>query len=67
MGLFFGVLLLSTIGYKLEKTYFITDPYVDFNFAVVATLMLVLFGALAGYLPARKAAMIKPIKALNEK
>ena len=36
-------------------------------FAIVATLMLVLFGALAGYLPAKKAAMIKPIKALNEK
>ena len=67
VGLFFGVLLLSSIGDKLEKTYFITDPYVDFNFAIVATLMLVLFGALAGYLPAKKAAMIKPIKALNEK
>ena len=67
VGLFFGVLFLSSIGDKLEKTYFITDPYVDFNFAIVATLMLVLFGALAGYLPAKKAAMIKPIKALNEK
>ncbi|MAQ60089.1 MAG: ABC transporter ATP-binding protein [Flavobacteriaceae bacterium] len=67
VGLFFGVLLLSSIGDKLEKTYFITDPYVDFNFAVLATIMLVFFGALAGYLPAKKAAMIKPIKALNEK
>ncbi len=67
VGLFFGVLLLSSIGDKLEKTYFITDPYVDFNFAIVATLMLVLFGALAGYIPAKKAATIKPIKALNEK
>ena len=67
VGLFFGVLLLSSIGDKLEKTYFITDPYVDFNFAVSATIMLVFFGALAGYLPAKKAAMIKPIKALNEK
>ena len=66
VGLFFGVLLLSSIGDKLEKTYFITDPY-DFNFAVSATIMLVFFGALAGYLPAKKAAMIKPIKALNEK
>ena len=67
VGLFFGVLFLSSIGDKLEKTYFITDPYVDFNFAVSATIMLVFFGALAGYLPAKKAAMIKPIKALNEK
>ena len=67
VGLFFGVLLLSSIGDKLEKKYFITDPYVDFNFAVSATIMLVFFGALAGYLPAKKAAMIKPIKALNEK
>ena len=39
----------------------------DFNFAVSATIMLVFFGAMAGYLPAKKAAMIKPIKALNEK
>ncbi|HAX96665.1 MAG TPA: multidrug ABC transporter substrate-binding protein, partial [Prolixibacteraceae bacterium] len=42
------------------------NPTVDFGTAVAATLILILSGALAGYIPARKAAKVKPIEALHD-
>jgi putative ABC transport system permease protein len=35
------------------------------NIAISATVVLILFGVLAGYFPARKAVKIKPIEALR--
>jgi putative ABC transport system permease protein len=37
------------------------------NTAIAATLLLIGFGAFAGYLPAKRAARIKPIEALTDK
>jgi putative ABC transport system permease protein len=34
--------------------------------AISATLVLILFGAIAGYIPAKRAAEIKPIEALRD-
>ncbi len=65
IGLFLGMALLSTIGEKLED-YFIINPYVSTGMALFATILLIVFGALAGYIPARKAARIKPIVALRD-
>lgn len=42
------------------------NPTVDFNIAVSATLLLVVAGAIAGYIPAKRAASIKPIVALRD-
>ena len=65
-GLLGGVCTLALIGDSLED-YFITNPYIDTNEAIGATLILVVFGAIAGYIPAQRAAKIKPIIALRDK
>ncbi len=66
IGLIGGIVLLTSIGTSLED-YFIKDPYINMGTAIFATLILIIFGAVAGYVPARRAARIKPIDALNDK
>ena len=61
----FGIALLSNIGDRLEE-FFIIDPYIENSTAIVATVLLILFGAVAGYIPAKRAASIKPIVALRD-
>ncbi len=41
------------------------NPTVDINIAIQATLTLIIAGTLAGFFPARKAVMIRPIEALR--
>ena len=65
VGLFSGVGTLALIGDSLEE-YFIINPYINTSTAVAATVTLILFGAIAGYIPARRAAKIKPIIALRD-
>lgn len=65
IGMLLGTVLLNSMGDTLED-YFITDPYIDTGIAVFATILLIICGALAGYVPARKAAKIKPIVALRD-
>ncbi len=64
VGMFVGVSALQLIGNRLTD-YFITDPSVDNGIVIGATLVLILSGAVAGYVPAQKAAKIKPIVALR--
>lgn len=64
-GLFAGVFILNSLGVKLEE-YFIKNPYIDTATGVFATVVLILFGAAAGYVPAKRAARIKPIVALRD-
>jgi putative ABC transport system permease protein len=65
VGLLVGVGTLALIGESLED-YFIIDPYIGTNTAIAATITLIIFGAIAGYIPARRAAKIKPIIALRD-
>jgi len=65
VGLILGVLVLENIGLKLEE-YFIKNPFIDLGTAITATIILILFGAIAGYIPARRASNIKPIVALRD-
>ena len=67
IGLVLAILTLKIIGNNLAEKYFITNPYIDTSNAIWATIILIFFGALAGYLLARKAAKIKPIIALRDK
>ena len=64
-GLLLGVFILSRLEDQLEQ-YFILDPYVDSLTALIATFLLIFFGAIAGYIPAKRAASIKPIVALRD-
>ena len=65
-GLIAGIATLSLIGDALQKNYFITNPNIEISTAIFATIILILSGALAGYIPARRAARIKPIIALRD-
>lgn len=65
VGLMIGVLVLSSLSNTLEK-YFIKDPSVETYVVVGATIVLVIAGTIAGYIPAKRAAGIKPIVALND-
>ncbi|GAL79126.1 ABC transporter permease [Algibacter lectus] len=57
-----GVLELAT---PVLKDYFIKDPGVSNSLVAGATITLIVAGAIAGYLPAKKASQIKPIVALR--
>lgn len=64
LGLSLGTFILDQIGDGLED-YFIKDPSVNTGIVVGATVTLIIAGLIAGYLPAKKAARIKPIVALR--
>ncbi len=65
IGMFIGIAILRSLGTDLED-YFIINPYISTWVAVIATVMLIIFGAFAGYIPAQRAAKIKPIIALRD-
>ncbi|CAA0148400.1 ABC transporter permease [Tenacibaculum maritimum] len=64
VGLMIGVGILELIGPSLED-YFILNPGVSTPVVVGATITLIIAGIIAGYLPAKRAASIKPIVALR--
>jgi len=74
LGLVVGVGIMEGINYGLEQALasgagdgiFFRNPTVDFTTAITSLVILVVSGALAGYLPARKAANVKPIEALRD-
>jgi putative ABC transport system permease protein len=65
IGMMIGIGILSSLGEKL-KDFFITNPNINLGTAIFATVILIIFGGLAGYIPARRAARIKPIVALRD-
>ena len=64
IGLLIAVFVLSRMGDSLED-YFIKDPQVNMSTIVTATVILVVVGAIAGFIPAKRAASIRPIVALS--
>ena len=64
-GLLIGVFTLRAIGDGLEE-YFIINPSVETYVVTGATIILIIAGTIAGYIPAKRAAGIKPIVALND-
>ena len=67
IGLVLGVGLIELVSTVLPPdTPFFKNPEVDFQIAIIATLILITAGAIAGIIPARKAAIIRPIEALRD-
>ncbi|EAQ51120.1 MULTISPECIES: ABC transporter permease [Leeuwenhoekiella] len=64
-GLILSMALLEVLGPNMQMDY-IKNPSVNFNVAITTVFILVLAGALAGFVPAWRAARIKPITALRE-
>ncbi len=64
-GLIFGLGLLELAGPYAQHD-FIKKPQVNFNIALTTVFILVFAGALAGFIPAYRAAKIKPIVALRD-
>lgn len=64
-GLILGLALLEIVGPQIDSP-FIKFPQVDFTTAITTVFILVAAGALAGFLPAYRAAKIKPIVALRD-
>ncbi|MEN8224286.1 MAG: ABC transporter permease [Bacteroidota bacterium] len=66
IGLILGVGLLESMSGVLPETAYFANPEVNIQVAVYATVLLVFCGALAGFVPARKAASVKPVIALRD-
>jgi putative ABC transport system permease protein len=64
-GLILGIGLLAFVGPKIDSAFFV-NPEVDINIAFGTIILLVFAGAIAGFFPARRAAMIKPVVALRD-
>jgi putative ABC transport system permease protein len=64
-GLVAGVGLLELLSPHMQSDFFM-NPEADIRIAIGATLLLIISGVLAGLIPARRAASIKPIEALRE-
>ena len=66
-GMLLGIIAVRAISDNLEKEYFIKNPEIDIITVIFATIILIIAGVIAGYLPAKRAARIKPIIALRDK
>lgn len=67
IGLVLGVGLLELISNVLpDDVEFFKNPEINFEVAIGATIVLIIAGAMAGFVPARKAAKVRPVVALRD-
>ncbi|MGC9353132.1 MAG: ABC transporter permease, partial [Mariniphaga sp.] len=79
IGLVLGTGLMEGLNFFVEQQFaasaasnggngdmIFRNPTVDLNIAATATMLLIFAGAIAGYIPAKRAARIKPIEALRD-
>jgi putative ABC transport system permease protein len=70
VGLVLGVGLIELVDYLMVTSGVESDmfrnPEINFNMAMISLAILVISGALAGLIPARRAVSIKPIDALRD-
>jgi putative ABC transport system permease protein len=78
IGLMMGIGLTEMVNFFMEQAAaaqavsdepqmsIFTNPTVDVGYALFATIILIISGVIAGYLPARKAVKVKPIEAMRQ-
>ncbi|ULB34176.1 MULTISPECIES: ABC transporter permease [Proteiniphilum] len=67
LGIVVGVGLLRATGIVLSQgDQFFKDPQISFGMAVISLFILIVIGTMAGYVPAQRAMMIKPVEAISE-
>ena len=65
IGMVLGVGLLELVSPLIQSEFF-RNPEANLQIAISATILLVISGMIAGYVPARKAAAIRPVVALRD-
>ena len=69
-GLVMGVISVEGIAYGMEnfgfQSEFFANPEIDFNTAIIAIVVLLAAGTLAGLFPGLKAARVNPVVALRD-
>jgi putative ABC transport system permease protein len=66
VGLMAGVGILELINKYVPPSDFFRNPEANIQIALIAMVLLIVAGTIAGFIPARKAASIKPIEALRD-
>lgn len=67
IGIVVGVGLLRATGIVLSQgDQFFKDPQISFTMAVGSLIILIVIGTFAGYIPAQRAMLIKPVEAISE-
>ncbi len=66
IGLVAGVGLLELFSAYVPASGYFANPEININVALGATAVLIFSGAMAGFVPARKASNVKPVVALRD-
>lgn len=65
VGIYIVELVNKALGTPDTNEVMFMNPEIDFNIALAALIILILFGILAGIIPAKRAVSIKPIEAIR--
>ena len=65
LGLVLGIAVLELGAKALPDGGFFKNPEVDLSVALQAVVLLIVAGLVAGFIPARRAAAVRPVEALR--
>lgn len=64
-GIYIVQLVNKAVSNNPSEDVMFLNPQVDFNIAITALIILIIFGVFAGIIPAKRAVSIKPIEAIR--